>query len=74
MRKIEEKLKEFAKKFGLADVEYLGKRGIFGVYLCVSDEEDVSSIGLPIFLLENGGEVRVASNMETLSLMDFLED
>lgn len=66
------KLEEMAKKAGFSRVEYLGKKGIFNIYVCCFSEDNIGDTGMPVFLLENKDNIRYSNEVETESLMDML--
>ncbi len=73
MSSVDDRLMEVAKSYGFDEVDYVGKRGVFNVYSC-GFKNDIGCVGLPVFLLENGGEIKVASERDTMSIMSFFSD
>lgn len=74
MTEIQEKANNMAKEAGFDFAKYIGKKGIFNVYCCDFDSDEVACTGLPIFLLECDGEIKYANDNETPSLMDMLSE
>lgn len=72
MQKNNAKIEEMAKKAGFSRAEYLGKKGIFNIYVCCFSEDNIGDTGLPVFLLENGDNIRYSNEIETTTLMDML--
>lgn len=67
--KLEEKILDVIDDLGADDYEEGLAWNGYNVYIPVYDEE--STVGLPLVILEKGGEVRLSSGAESLEYLDF---
>lgn len=74
MSDIKAKIDKKAQDAGFDYAEYVGKKGIYNVYVCAFKGDDVRCTGFPQFVLENEGKMRIANGYKETSLMDLLED
>ena len=77
MTNIKQKVDEMAKAAGFDCAKYLGKKGIFDIYtgdFILGENDEMPMVGLPLFLLENDGDVRYANDIETSTLMSMLSN
>lgn len=63
-KKMKEKIKEMAEKYGFHDVKYIGKWKKYNVYEPIFTDEETHMIGFPQYLLERNGTVRWAESSD----------